>query len=141
MLRSLVRRAGCMVAIGLVTLISLLARQGVAQTNEPSTTATAMSPEEQAKAAKLAKASSVYRDTWGVPHIRGQNDAAVLFAYAYAQAEDNFWQLEDTYILSLGRYCEVQGYFGLNSDLLNRAFEVVPQSKVAYERLEPRMQA
>src|SRR4051812_48710706 len=105
MLRSLVRRAPCIVAIGLVTFVALPGRRALAQTKEPLPT-TAMSAEEQAKAAQLAKASSVYRDTWGVPHIRGQNDAAVLFAYAYAQAEDNFWQLEDTYILSLGRYCE-----------------------------------
>ncbi|HTM54019.1 MAG TPA: penicillin acylase family protein [Pirellulales bacterium] len=139
--RSLARHAGCMVSIGLVCSIALLGRPGLAQTNQPSAAATAMSQEEQAKAAQLAKASSIYRDAWGVPHIRGQDDAAVLFAYAYAQAEDNFWQLEDTYILSLGRYSEVSGYYGLNSDLLNRAFEVVPQSKIAFEHLEPRMQA
>ncbi|MEX0977956.1 MAG: penicillin acylase family protein, partial [Pirellulales bacterium] len=100
-----------------------------------------MSPAEEAEARLLARGVTIYRDGWGVPHIHGQTDRHVMFGYAYAQAEDFFWQIEDTYILSLGRYSEVHGPKGLNSDLLNRAFEVVPKSRVAYRELEPEYQA
>ena len=62
-----------------------------------------------------------------MPHVVGKTDASTFFGYAYAQAEDYFWQVEDAYILALGRYSEVHGPRGYNSDLLNRAFEIVPR--------------
>jgi penicillin amidase len=95
-----------------------------------------LSADERAEAERLAGGVTIYRDSYGVPHIHGQSDAHVAFGFAYAQAEDYFWQIEDTYILSLGRYSEVHGLRGLNSDLLNRAFEVVPKSRADFETLE-----
>ena len=84
---------------------------------------------------QLARAVTIYRDGYGVPHIDGADDASTVFGFAYAQAEDHFWQVEDSYILALGRYAEVHGSKGLNSDLLNRAFEIVPTSKADYGKL------
>lgn len=86
-------------------------------------------------AEQLAPQVTIYRDAWGVPHIDGQTDEAVMFGFAYAQAEDNFWQIEDSYALALGRYAEVHGPRGLNSDLLNRAFEIVPSARNDFARL------
>lgn len=82
-----------------------------------------------ASAEKLAARVTIYRDEFGVPHIFGADDASTIFGFGYAQAEDYFWQVEDAYILALGRYSEVHGPQGLNSDLLNRAFEIVPRSR------------
>ncbi|MFO0948928.1 MAG: penicillin acylase family protein [Planctomycetota bacterium] len=90
---------------------------------------------------EMAKTVTIVRDTYGVPHIEGPTDAAVVFGFAYAQCEDYFWQVEDNFILSCGRYAEAHGRTGLNSDLLNRAFEVVPTSKADYAKLDPAMQA
>ena len=53
--------------------------------------------------AQIAKSITIYRDNYGVPHIYGPTDAACAFGFMYAQAEDNFWQIEDSYIRSLGR--------------------------------------
>ena len=92
------------------------------------------------QAVRLAAAVKIYRDRFGTPHIDGATDEAVAFGFAYAQAEDFFWQVEDSYLLSLGRYSEVYGPQGMNSDLLNRAFEVVPRSQAAYARFEPKLQ-
>jgi acyl-homoserine-lactone acylase len=88
---------------------------------------------------EYARQVTIYRDEWGVPHIDGPTDNSVIFGFAYAQAEDYFWQVEDTYILGIGRYSEVHGASGLNSDLLNRAFEIVPRSQAEYAALEPEM--
>ena len=52
--------------------------------------------------AGLSKSVTIYRDTYGVPHIYGKTDAAAVFGLMYAQAEDNFWQLEEDYI-QIGR--------------------------------------
>ena len=84
---------------------------------------------------KLASSVKIYRDRWGVPHIDGETDEAVVFAFAYAQAEDYFWQIEDTFILVLGRYAEAHGAKAINSDLLNRAFEIVPDARRDYEKM------
>jgi len=81
----------------------------------------------------------IHRDSYGTPHIHGATHAATVFGFAYAQAEDYFWQIEDTYILALGRYSEVHASVGMNSDLLNRAFEIVRRSKADYETLDPAM--
>ena len=56
---------------------------------------------------QIAKSVTIYRDNYGVPHVFGPTDASCVFGYIYAQAEDNFWQIEDSYIRSLGRASEV----------------------------------
>ena len=98
-----------------------------------------VSPQDES--ARLAAQVKIYRDAYGVPHVDGKSDESVVFGFAYAQAEDNFWQIEDNYILGLGRYSEVHGPQGLNSDLLNRSFEITQRSKASYARLEPEIQS
>jgi penicillin amidase len=88
----------------------------------------------------LARQVTIHRDRFGVPHIFGMDDQSVTFGFGYAQAEDYFWQVEDVYILALGRYAEVHGPRGLNSDLLNRAFEIVARSRRDYAKLDPTSQ-
>ncbi len=84
----------------------------------------------------LAAEVMIHRDQYGVPHIIGATDESVIFGYGYAQAEDYFWQLEDAYILALGRYAEVVGPKGLNSDLLNHGFEIVRSSQRDFAALD-----
>ncbi len=91
-------------------------------------------------AVDLAARVTIHRDAYGVPHIIGETDEATLFGFGYAQAEDYFWQVEDSYLLALGRYSEAHGPRGLNSDLLNRAFEIVPRSEQDFAGLAPRLQ-
>lgn len=80
------------------------------------------------------------RDTWGVAHIHGKTHADTFFGMGYAQAEDNFWQLEDTCIRALGRYSEVAGVEGVRSDILNRSFEIARRSKEDFAKLKPEYQ-
>lgn len=87
-----------------------------------------------AKAERIARSVTIYRDSYGVPHIYGPTDASCVFGYAYAQAEDNFWQIEDSYIRALGRASEIYGERTLNDDLLNRALEIPRLAKAEYDR-------
>ena len=87
-------------------------------------------------AADLAPHVTIHRDEFGVPHVFGDDDESTMFGFGYAQAEDFFWQVEDAYILALGRYSEVHGPQGLNSDMLNRAFEIVPRSQRDFAALD-----
>ena len=68
----------------------------------------------------LAREVTIYRDTYGVPHVFGKTDAAAVFGFAYAQAEDNFWRLEENYIAAIGRSAEIYGERRLERDRVNR---------------------
>ena len=91
-------------------------------------------------AERLAKSTIIVRDEYGVAHVSGRNTIEAVFALAYAQAEDFFWQIEDSYILGLGRYAEIHGPTGLNSDLLNRAFEIARKSREDFPKLDQEIQ-
>ena len=87
----------------------------------------------------LAQSVMIYRDSFGVPHVYGRTDASVVFGLMYAQAEDNFWQLEEDYISRLGRASEIYGESRLDNDLMVRLFETVRRAREEYERLNPAM--
>ncbi len=84
---------------------------------------------EHKRIENLAQSVTIRRDEWGVPHIDGPTDASVAFGMAYVQCEDYFWQVEDSYIQSIGRYAEIVGPDGLPADVLNRMFEIPQRAK------------
>ncbi len=88
---------------------------------------------------ELARSVTIYRDTFGVPHIYGRTDESVVFGLMYAQAEDNFWQLEEDHINKLGRAAEVYGSSRLTGDLMVRLFETTKRAQTEYARLSPLM--
>lgn len=106
-----------------------------AQTDRPAATQEVGQPARDPKAEKLASSVTIYRDSFGVPHVFGKTDASVVFGLMYAQCEDNFWQLETDLLHYMGHAAEIDGEKGLVSDLVYRAFEVEKLSKAEYERL------
>lgn len=93
----------------------------------------------QDRLTKIAGEVTIYRDSYGVPHVFGPTDSSVIFGFVYAQAEDNFWQIEDSYIQALGRAAEVYGEKSLDADLTNRALEIGRISESEYSRISPAM--
>src|SRR2546423_4237002 len=69
-----------------------------------------------ARVERLAHSVTIYRDSYGVPHVYGPTDASCVFRYAYAQAQDNFWQVEDNYIQAGRRAPAVNGEGALEAD-------------------------
>lgn len=98
---------------------------------------TAMCVIAQSTSDKLARDVTIYRDTYGVPHVFGKTDAATVFGFAYAQAEDNFWRIEDNYLAAIGRSAEVDGERRLERDRRNRALEIPRLAREEYKRLDP----
>lgn len=91
--------------------------------------------------ARMASSVTIYRDTYGVPHVYGPTDASVVFGFMYAQAEDNFALIEDNYIRALGRASEIYGERALGDDLLTRALEIPKLSSAEYQRSTPQTRA
>ncbi len=87
---------------------------------------------------QLANSVTIYRDAYGVPHVFGRTDAGAVFGFAYAQAEDNFWRIEENFILALGRASELYGEKTLDEDRLNHALEIPRLAREEYQRLDPR---
>jgi penicillin amidase len=87
---------------------------------------------------QIARSVTIYRDNYGVPHVYGPTDTSCAFGYIYASAEDNFWQIEDSYIRALGRASEVYGARTLEDDELVRALEIPRLAQAEYERSSPR---
>src|SRR5687768_13230874 len=85
----------------------------------------------------LARQVTIYRDVYGVPHVFGRTDASTVFGFAYAQAEDNFWRLEENYIAAIGRSAEIYGERRLERDRVNRALEIPRLAREEYARLDP----
>jgi acyl-homoserine-lactone acylase len=65
-----------------------------------------------------AKAVTITRDNWGIPHICGKTDADAVFGLLYAQCEDDFKRVEFNYIEKLGRMAEIKGEAVLYDDLV-----------------------
>ena len=84
---------------------------------------------------------TIYRDKYGVPHVFGRNDASTVFGFAYAQAEDNFWRVEENFISALGRLSELYGEEMVNEDRLNHALEIPRLAQEEYARLDPHMRS
>ncbi len=90
---------------------------------------------------QLAGTVTIYRDTYGVPHVFGRTDASTAFGFAYAQAEDNFWRVEENFIRALGRASEVYGEETLDEDRLNHALEIPRLAQAEYARLDTHMRS
>lgn len=89
----------------------------------------------------LARSVTIYRDTYGVPHVFGRTDASTVFGFAYAQAEDNFWRVEENFINALGRAAELYGEKSLDEDRLNHALEIPKLAQEEYARLDGHMRS
>lgn len=94
-----------------IFLVFLLPFQTKAQT---------FSKQEISRYRKEAKAVTIIRDNWGIPHIYGKKDADAVFGLLYAQCEDDFKRVEMNYVEKLGRMAEIKGEPELYNDLLIR---------------------
>src|SRR5690349_20202512 len=94
-----------------------------------------------AVASPLARDVPIYRDIYGVPHVYGHTDASTVFGFAYAQAEDNFWRVEENFIRALGRASEVYGEKSLDEDRLIHALEIPRLAQEEYARLDQHMRS
>src|SRR5262245_45141250 len=82
-------------------LLLTLSRAAIAQTKDP-----------------LVAQVTIYRDTYGVPHIVGTTQEATFFGYGYAQAQDHLQEMMLQYRDAQGRRAEVLGFEALSEGYL-----------------------
>src|SRR5436309_16040644 len=79
-------------------------------------------PAELARWQHEARAVTIIRDDWGIPHIYGKTDADAVFGMIYAQAEDDFNRVETNYLNAMGRLAEAEGESAIWKDLRMKMF-------------------
>ena len=81
----------------------------------------------------LAAAVEVYRDPWGIPHIRAASTADAFFVQGFVTAQDRLWQMEYDRRRGSGRWAEVVGPAGVEQDLLMRRFRLEAAARADYQ--------
>ncbi len=79
---------------------------------------------------------TIYRDTWGVPHIYSESSRGVYFGYGYAQAEDHLLVMLRNYLQATGREAEVFGQKHVQTDYICHIFEVPKLVREGCEKLD-----
>ncbi len=62
----------------------------------------------------------IWRDQWGIPHVRGKTFQDAFAGLGFAQAQDRLWQMEALLRRGTGRYAEWLGARALAGDILAR---------------------
>ncbi len=83
----------------------------------------------------------VYRDRWGIPHIRAENEIDLFFAQGFVTAQDRLWHMDFDRRRALGRWAEVAGPDGLEQDRLLRAAGMGRTAVLDYEASGPEAKA
>src|ERR1700743_2751775 len=79
-----------------------------------------LSVEEKRRCETEARAVTIVKDKWGVPHIYGKTDADVVFGLLYAECAEDFSRVEKNYLEMLGRQAEAYGESYLYTDVMMR---------------------
>lgn len=81
----------------------------------------------------LGTAVDLFRDQWGIPHIKARTERDLFFAQGFATAQDRLWQMDLDRQQALGRWSEFAGPTGLSRDRLLRAAGMGCAAKLDYE--------
>jgi penicillin G amidase len=73
--------------------------------------------------------ADIWRDPWGIPHIKTQSRAEAFAALGFAHARDRLWQMEALLRRGIGRYAEWMGEPARAADILARQVDVAGASK------------
>ena len=60
----------------------------------------------------LATAAQVYRDAYGIPHVRATSEPDAFFAQGFVTAQDRLWQMEYDRRRGSGRWAEIVSRVG-----------------------------
>ncbi len=95
-------------------------------------------PEAEAERQRRYAADvEIVRDKYGVPHVYGRSDAATVFGFMYARAEDEFARIEETYYGMAGRSAEAKGVAAVASDTVVRALRIPGRARAELEQCDP----
>jgi penicillin G amidase len=84
----------------------------------------------------LAAPVKVYRDHWGIPHIRASGSDDAWFALGFVHAQDRLFQMDLNRLRALGRSAEWLGEAAVDADILVRRLGMRAACQRDYAALE-----
>ena len=81
----------------------------------------------------LDSALEIYRDAYGIPHVRARSFADAFFGQGYATAQDRLWHMDHDRRFAYGRWAEYGGPAAVPQDLLMRRLQVLPSVEADYQ--------
>lgn len=82
---------------------------------------------------KLNQQVEIFRDNWGIPHIRADNESDAFFAQGFVTAQDRLWHMDFDRHRALGRSSELLGEESLKEDRLIMKMGVEEASKADFQ--------
>ena len=67
---------------------------------------------------------TIYRDTWGVPHIFGKKDKDTAYGLGYAHAEDDFETIQNILIAARGNLAKFYGKSAAANDYMVQLLKI-----------------
>lgn len=81
------------------------------------------------------------RDSYGVPHVRGETETAAWFGMGYACAQDRLFQMDYDRRRACGRWAEVAGAAAVAGDVLARRLRLAAAAEADVAAMSPRLRA
>ena len=78
---------------------------------------------------------TIYRDTWGVPHIFGEKDEDTAYGLGYAHAEDDFETIQNILIAARGSLAQYHGRSAAANDYMVKMLKIWNIVEKNYESL------
>ena len=75
----------------------------------------------------------VYRDQYGIPHIKAESEMDAFFAQGFVTAQDRLWHMEYDRRRGSGRWAEAVGEQGVAQDKMMRRFRLEASAKADYQ--------
>ncbi len=83
----------------------------------------------------------IYRDRYGIPHVRARTAHDAFFGQGFAAAQDRLWHMDYDRRRAYGRWAEFAGDPGLAQDLMMRRFQIAPTVRADYQAVNAETRA
>ena len=79
----------------------------------------------------------VFRDRYGIPHIKAESELDAFFAQGFVTAQDRLWHMEYDRRRGSGRWAEAVGESAVAQDKMMRRFRLEASAKADYQVMDP----
>jgi penicillin amidase len=91
--------------------------------------------------AQAAHKCSLYEDSQGLPHVRGQSEGDAWACLGYLHGRDRAWQMDYFRRIAQGRSAEILGFSQLETDFMMRLLGFAERAQVLATQLSPELRA
>ena len=79
----------------------------------------------------------VFRDRYGIPHMKAESELDAFFAQGFVTAQDRLWHMEYDRRRGSGRWAEAVGESAVAQDKMMRRFRLEASAKADYQVMAP----